>query len=170
MLKKLFSRFQKSEGEQLYADMRNQMLTLDASHVGIKKSEAVPNVWGVLTEFGIGKGIATVVSLVNGTTNIFFSSGAGFLGSGDYTLVSQATRELVSSAERYISLMEPVRGVKYPSPSNGYIRFYFLTFSGVFTTEVPETIPMDERTHPMYDLYAHSHNVIRQVRIITQSG
>lgn len=163
MLKNLFSRFKKPQPNELYMDMRNQAFQLNPNKIRIDRSK-VKSVWGVVTEFELEGGFATMVSLANGTTNMYFSSGSGVLGAGDYTKVQKASETLISIAEQYISQMEIV--TEYPLPSKGYVRFYLLTYSGVYTMEVPETIPYEDKTHPMYGLYAYSHNVIQQIRAI----
>jgi hypothetical protein len=69
---------------------------------------------------------------------------------------------LVKTAERYLSQMRST--VDHPFPTPGYTRFYLLTYHGLLTGEVSENIMQDERTHPMYGLYAFTQNVITQIR------
>ena len=96
---------------------------------------------------------------------MYFSSGKGILGAGDYSMVSVASSELVKTAERYLSQMQPTK--EHPFPSPGYTRFYLLTYSGLYTREVQESLMDGERTQPMYGLYAFTQNVITQVRMIS---
>jgi len=163
MLNKIMSMIKKPKPDELYMDMRNQAFRLNPKDIRITRFDG-QNVWGVVTDFELGGGYATMVSLASGTTNMYFSSGAGVLGAGDYSKVNQAAATLIEMAERHISQMELT--TEFPLPAKGCVRFYLLTYSGIYTTEVPETIPYDEMTHPMYGLYAYSHNVIRQIRAI----
>jgi len=165
MLKKLFSRIRKPMPNALYLEKRNQLFRLDPEKIGIKKSKEFPNVWGVMTEFTADGGYVTIVSLANGKTDMYFSSGNGILGAGDNSMVSIASAELVKTAERYLSQMQST--IDHPFPSPGSTRFYLLTYHGLLTGEVSENIMLDERTHPLYGLYAFTQNVITQIRHIS---
>ena len=168
MFRKFFSWLRKPLPNVLYMEMRGQMFRLDPEKVGIKKGDQQTNVWGVITEFTLDGGYVTMVSLANGRTYMYFSSGSGILGAGDYSMVSIASAELVKTAERYISQMKLT--TEYPFPSPGHTRFYLLTYSGLYTQEVSENIMLDERTHPLYGIYAFTQNVITQIRIISSRG
>jgi hypothetical protein len=80
-------------------------------------------------------------------------------------MLSVAWAELVKTAERFVSQMQPTTQHLLPSP--GHTRFYLLTYSGLYTREVPESQMDGERTHPMYGLYAFTQNVITQIRLIS---
>jgi hypothetical protein len=165
MFKKFFSWFRKPLPNALYMEKRNQLFRLDPEKAGIKRSSEYPNVWGVMTEFTLDGGFATIVSLANGKTDMYFSTGSGILGAGDNSMVSIASAELVKTAERYLSQMQST--LDHPFPSPGHTRFYLLTYHGLLTGEVSENIMLDERTHPMYGLYAFTQNVITQIRHIS---
>lgn len=149
----------------LYMEKRDELFRLDPEKIGIKRSKENPNVWGVLTEFIVDGGYATILSLANGKTDMYFSSGSGILGAGENSTVSVASAELVKTADRYLSQMQSTHDHPFPSP--GHTRFYLLTYHGLLTGEVSENIMMDERTHPMYGLYAFTQNVITQIRHIS---
>jgi len=165
MFRKFFSWLRKPLPNVLYMEMRGEMFRLNPEKAGIKRSGDQPNVWGVMTEFTVDGGYVTIVSLANGKTYMYFSSGSGILGAGDYSMVSIASAELVKTAERYVSQMKLT--TERPFPSHGYTRFYLLTYSGIYTTEVQESMMDGERTHPMYGLYAFTQNVITQIRLIS---
>ena len=165
IFKKFSARLRKPVPNVLYMEKRNQLFKLDPEKIGIKRSNEYPNVWGVMTEFRVDGSYVTIVSLANGKTDMYFSSGNGILGAGDNSMVSIASAELVKTAERYISQMRST--VDHPFPSPGYTRFYLLTYHGLLTGEVSENVMLDERTHPMYGLYAFTQNVITQIRHIS---
>lgn len=165
MLRKFFSWLRKPLPNVLYMEMRGQMFRLNPEKVGIKKPNDDTKVWGVMTEFTVDGGYVTMVSLANGRTYMYFSSGSGILGAGDYSMVSIASAELVKTAERYVSEMKPTK--QHPFPSPGHTRFYLLTYSGLYTREVPESQMDGERANSMYGLYAFTQNVITQIRLIS---
>ena len=79
-------------------------------------------------ETGYTVGIATLVSLADGTTSLYYSTGGGMLGSADYTPVAEASKALVAQAENHLQSMSS--GDKFPLPEVGQVRFIFLTYSG----------------------------------------
>jgi hypothetical protein len=165
MLRKFFSWLRKPLPNVVYLEMRSQMFRLNPEKVGIKRANDQTNVWGVMTEFTIDDGYVTMVSLANGRTYMYFSSGSGILGAGDYSMVSIASAELVKTAERFVSLMKPTK--EHPFPSPGHTRFYIMTYSGLYTKEVLESQMDGQHTNPMYGLYAFTQNVITQIRLIS---
>ena len=164
MFRKLFSWIRKPLPNVAYLEMRSQMFNLKPEKVGIKRADG-QQVWGVITEFTIDDGYVTMVSLANGRTYMYFSTGDGILGAGDYSMVSIASAELVKTAERFVSLMKPTK--ERPFPSLGHTRFYLLTYSGLYTKEVLESQMSGEHTNTMYGLYAFTQNVITQIRMIS---
>ena len=165
MLRKFFSWLRRPLPNVVYLEMRGQMFRLDPEKVGIKRANDQTNVWGVMTEFTVDDGYVTMVSLANGRTYMYFSSGSGILGAGDYSMVSIASAELVKTAERFVSQMQPA--TQHPFPSPGHTRFYVMTYSGLYTSEVRESDMDGERSHPMFGLYAFTQNVITQIRLIS---
>lgn len=59
----------------------------------------MPAVWGILMETGYPQGIATLVSLADGTTSLYFSNGDGMIGGGQHANIAQASKAFVAAAE-----------------------------------------------------------------------
>ena len=91
MIRKFFSWLRKPLPNVVYMEMRGQMFRLNPEKVGIKRANDHTKAWGVMTEFTIDDGYVTMVSLANGRTYMYFSSGSGILGAGDYSMVSIAS-------------------------------------------------------------------------------
>jgi hypothetical protein len=150
------------ESAPIYTSMRNQILTLVPAEVGLGPSPQFPHVWGVLTEIGLDRGSATLVSLADGTTSLYLSSGGGFIGYGELAAVAAASQALVLEAERYCGTMVPA--TVFPLPAAGRIRFYVLTFDGALTAEADEGEVVAGR-HVLAPLFHRSDDVITQVRL-----
>jgi hypothetical protein len=139
------------EPAQIYLKLRSRVLSLDSAEVGLTASTIAPHVWGVLMETGYEVGIATLVSLADGTTSLYYSTGGGMLGSADYTPVAQASKALVSQAENHLQQMSSADNL--PLPEVGQVRFTFLTYSG---------------DHPLSQLYTLGHETLTQLRLLTE--
>jgi hypothetical protein len=137
------------------------ILSLTPDVIGIRQSDANPNVWGVLMEFQIAGHVTTLVCLADGTTSLYFSSGGGVIGAGAYEPVANASSHLIAMAESYFPLMQLTRQFPLPSPSR--VRFYVLTFSGTYTADRDESA-LKQLNDVFYPLFYAGHEVIAQIR------
>jgi hypothetical protein len=150
---------------QTYLQLRDRILNLNPSEIGLTPSKLTPHVWGVVMETGYPVGSATLVCLADGTTSLYFSTGGGILGSSEYTPVAEASRAFVTQAEgnlQYASLTH-----EFPLPEVGQVRFIILTYSGLFTGEAPQkTLAVGE--HELSTLYLKAQEIIEQLRMLAE--
>jgi hypothetical protein len=153
------------EPDPVYLQLRNRIIHLDPSEVGLSTSDTAPNVWGVLMETGYPVGSATLVSLADGTTSLYYSTGGGMLGSGEYTPVSEASKALVSQAENHLNFVSS--GTEFPLPAVGQVRFIILTYSGLLTSEATEGT-LATGKHLLSPLYLTAHETLEQLRLLAE--
>lgn len=175
MFKKLSSMFQSQPQQSpkqtpfdVYMGLRRNILTIDPAQVRITSKEGVAESWGVVTDLGVApSGFMTFVSLADGTTSMYTSSGGGMLGAGqDKTgAPAVASMALVQVAEKYFRKMQPTK--EFLLPAAGNARFYVLTAQGVYTTEFQQLTPADQN-HPFFELYAYAQNVVTELRLLSQ--
>src|SRR5512136_1553053 len=104
-----------------YLQIRNRLLHLNPSDLGLSATPASPDVWGVVVELGYEVGSATLLALTDGTTSLHYSTGGGLLGRGDYPPVADASIALVAEAQKYLYQMAPTQD--FPLPEAGQVRF-----------------------------------------------
>jgi hypothetical protein len=153
------------EPDPTYLQLRNRIFSLDPAEMGLNSSSKSVKVWGVMMETGYPIGTATLVSLADGTTSLYYSTGGGMLGSGDYTPVAEASKALVTQAENHLQLMLSTDTV--PLPESGQVRFILLTYSGIFTTEAPEKT-LAVGNHSLSQLYILGRETLTQLRLLTE--
>ena len=56
------------EGARTYATLRDAVLRADPSKVGIRPTADLATVWGLVMDWSLETGVATIVSLADGTT------------------------------------------------------------------------------------------------------
>lgn len=156
-----------TEPAQIYLKLRSRVLSLNSTEVGLTPSATAPHVWCVLMEISYEVGTATLVSLADGTTSLYYSTGGGMLGSADYAPVAEASKALVSQAENHLQLLQSADIP--PMPEVGLVRFTFLTYSGILTTEGPEKI-LASGDHPLSQLYALGRETLTQLRLSTEKN
>jgi len=124
------------EPEDVYINLRSMALGLSAEKAGIQSSKEISRVWGVLMEMGFPGAVVSLLSLADGTTSLYFSTGGGIIGGGGHAEVVRATWAFVQEAEA--CLEQASLATDYPLPGEGRDRLYFLTFSGIYTVECDE--------------------------------
>lgn len=147
---------------QTYIQLRNLIFQLEPGKLGLAPSPITPHVWGVLMETGYAVGTATLVSLADGTTSLYYSTGGGMLGRGDYAPVSEASRAFVIQAEKTLFQMSSTGEV--PLPAVGQVRFSCLTYSGIYSTAAAEK-SLKSGSHPLSPLFVLAHNTLDQLRL-----
>lgn len=153
------------EPAQTYLQLRSHILSLTPAEIGLSPSSKTPHVWGVLMETGYAVGTATLVSLADGTTSLYYSTGGGMLGSDEYTPIAEASKALVAQAENHLQHMSSTE--EFPLPEVGQVRFTLLTYSGIFSAEAPEK-SIAIGNHFLSPLYTLAHEILTQLRLLAE--
>jgi hypothetical protein len=153
----LFKKAEKAvEPTEVYDGLRNQILSLRPSNAGIKPSSEIPNIWGVLMEIGYPQAVVTLVSLADGTTSLYFSNGGKRIDGGQHARVSQASKSFVTITENYYAQMTLTE--TFPLPTIGRVKFYVLTYSGIYTIDVDE-YEIAYRNHELSRMFYYGQHV-----------
>ena len=150
---------------EVFTHLRNLVFQTPPETLGLARSEEYPLVWGAVMELGYVEAVATLISFADGTTSLVFSNGGGMIGGGQHNAVAEASRAFVTSAELYVEQMDPAEFAPLPAP--GRVRFYILTFEGVFTADA-DVVELEKEIHPLSPLYFSGQDVIAQLRLIQE--
>jgi hypothetical protein len=118
-------------------------------------------VYGVLMDIGARNGIATVVSLADGTTSLYTSTGGGIIGGGGHDKVAMATRVLVLEAERCRSLLKP--DWEDGGLADGEVRLIALTPTGRLAARAWAD-ELAAGSHALSPLFVAANNVVTRLR------
>lgn len=146
--------------ECLYAQLRGGVLGLDASQMGSYADEPV---WAVVMDVGFPEGSATLVTAVDGTTSLYFSTGGGMLGTGEFAAVRLASTNLRQIAAQAIKAAALDPAPEQPLPGAEHVAFYVVTDDGVMGAEAAVEALSDPE-HPLAALYAQAETVIGEMR------
>jgi hypothetical protein len=141
----------------IYDDLRAQALALGAEIVGAKKEDEV---LGVLMETGYPEAVATLVSALDGSASLYYSSGGGTIGAGGQAGPNAASKRLTGMAASFLRHMTKTE--KSPLPKVGFTRFYVVTRSGLFTAEAKEN-DLGENRHALSPLFHAAHELIHEI-------
>ena len=128
--------------------LRDRLLTSSAEELGLSREDEEAKVWGVLMEVAFDWGVATVVSVRDGTASLYMSTGGGILGG--YSAQQEAKR-FVAEAEKHLAGMKTTKS--FPYPQVGQVKFYVRTREGVYTSEAGEKELVNGR-HALSQLFA----------------
>jgi hypothetical protein len=148
----------------VYQGLRNLTLKHERAEIGIPPMSRPTEPWGVLMDWGVEHGTATLVALSDGSASIYLSNGGGFLGGAEsHQSVRDVAKRTVAVAAEFQPQSRETR--TYPLPARGEITFYLLTDSGIFTAKAPEG---DLKNHliPLSKLAEACMGVVTQYRLI----
>lgn len=153
------------EPAPIYWDLRRRIFNFEPGEMGFAPSADFPRAWGALMDLGFSDAVVTLLSLADGTTSLYFGTGGGMVGSGEHLPVVEASRAFVTEAENNLDWLEQTD--EYPLPEVGRVRFYVLTYEGVFTGEAGED-ELAEQYDQLSALYFSGQGVITALRETTQ--
>ncbi|TME78203.1 MAG: hypothetical protein E6I47_12845 [Chloroflexi bacterium] len=146
----------------LYAGLRQQILTLGPASVGLVPSAEHPHVYGGLMEMGIGDAVATLVVVADGTTSFYFSTGGGIIGAGAHETVKGPSKAFLAALDRHVGELSPDPSEQ--TPSAGMIHLRALTFDrGRLLAAVPEA-DLAAKRNPLWDVFFTGHALIAAIR------
>ena len=120
---------QQPEPASIYTGLRDGIPNLDPSSVGIHQTPDTPNVWGLVMDWNLDRAIATIVSLADGTTSMYLSTGGGSIGAGGHPAPAAASIAAIRLAESMID--DAPAASDSPLPGPGRTALTLLTFSGL---------------------------------------
>jgi hypothetical protein len=152
----------KYKTKEIYDSLRSQALALRGEQVGAKIDDAIV---AVLMETGYPEAVATLVAVVDGSTSFYFSNGGGIIGGGDHDRPNAAAKKLIKSASLYIQIL--TKAERTPLPKEGFTRFYFVTPTGLLTSEAKEQ-DLGENRHALSPLFHVAHELISEIRVMDE--
>lgn len=149
-----------------YLGLRNQVLSGSRSKFGLPNGSNPDEPWGLVMDWGVPNGTATVVAISDGSASIYFSSGGGFIGGGQsHESIRNAAKQTIAAAKQAQSLMRATTAC--PLPEKGQVVFYALTDAGTFSATVSEE---ELRVHrsPFSKLSDAAQGIVTEYRLIDQ--
>ena len=87
-----------ARASESYLGLRNSGLQTDREEVALPRASQAHEPWGVVMDWGVGNGTATVVPLSDGGANVYLSSGGGFIGNKSHQATRNAAKDMVAAA------------------------------------------------------------------------
>ena len=137
--------YDKRDVAEIYRDLRSTALGWKPSDIGLPATDGA---YGVVMDWAVPSGIATLTSFSSGEASLYFSTGGGVLGSGvAHESVRAAARAFVAEAAKRLPWMSPAS--EFPLPRIGWAYFHVLTGRGVFST-LARVEPVERNFEPAW--------------------
>lgn len=116
-------------------------------------------------EWEVSNAIATLVSVIDGSTSLYLSTGGGVIGGGAHQNVINASSAFREASEKYLSRMEKDQDFVYPK--KGHVCFYVVTTDGIYKYDGVEKNMINGKDE-FSQLFFLGQNTITELRKIVQ--
>lgn len=157
----MWFRKDKADPAEVSRGLREQVFSLPPTEINVVPGPGHTRVWCVLMETGYPAAVASLVTIADGTTSLYFSSGGGVVGAGNHVRVRSAAESFIAAIDKYAEAFAPA--TEHPLPAVGRVRFYARTFDGLLTAEAGEQ-DLGNHRHHLSPLFHLGHGVISAVR------
>jgi hypothetical protein len=142
--------------------LRRKLLSSKPSDFGLVPSTDLPHVWAVMMEMRIGKADVSLVTVAEGSTSLYFSTGGGIIGGGEHDSVRAVNRKLLVFVERNLPMFVPIEA---PLPVlDKAVSFAVLTYEGFRGARDVEA-RIQQRKSPLWPAYYLGQEVITAMRL-----
>lgn len=150
--------------KEVYQGLRNLAFQSSRAKLGLPPTSTPTQPWGVIMDWGVTEGTATVVAFSDGTASVYLSSGGGSIGGGaSHESIRKAAQRMVAVAAECQPQTHAT--TTYPLPQRAHVIFYLLTDSGVFAANAPQE-ELSSHRHPLSKLGDAGQDIITQYRLI----
>jgi hypothetical protein len=147
---------------ETYAGLRSLALSSKASHVGLDGDDDL--VYGVVMDLAFGPDTATIVSLIDGSTSMYTSTGGGVIGGGVHANVAAASKAFISAvaASRHLLSADWSDGPLH----DGGVRVIALVPGGALAA-VADSDALAAGGLPLSPVFLAGEGVISELRVVS---
>ena len=114
-----------------YDELRSLALSATPQSLKLKFNNKIKTVYGIVMDWDINDGVATIVAYQTGDVSMYLSNGQIYIGGAAKLPVKNAGLNFANEAKHYISKATETK--EAPLPDKNCVRFYLLTNHGKFT-------------------------------------
>ena len=147
-----------------YEDLRNMAFGATQEQIGVNIPINETKIYGVIMDWDVGEGIATVVAFQSGDASVYLSSGGGVIGGFRHDNVKTAAIRFVNEAQKYLGNTKPTDTT--PLPGKDMVNFYFLTNTGKYVGQ-EAVANFENSTSKWLEFFNEANNLMSEVRMTT---
>lgn len=148
-----------------YLDLRNMALNATPEQLAIELPKDKTKIYGVVMDWDLGEGTATLVAFMTGDASLYLSSGGGVIGGLGHENVNIAVKNFISKSETHIN--KTTKTETTPLPEKNEVKFYFLTNNGKLVGQ-ENMANFENNTSEWLPLFEEGNNLITEIRKSTK--
>jgi hypothetical protein len=142
-----------------YRAFRDQALHSERENLGLPIPRTLGQPWGVVIDWSMTDGTATLVAFADDTANVYLSTGVVVGGGAHRGPILNGVDSLMAVAAAAQPKFHIVTA--YPLPPVGQVNFYLLTDSGIFAATASQR-DLSTHRHPLSQLADAGQNIINE--------
>ena len=148
-----------------YEGLRDMTLNVTPDQLRLTLPNDQTEVYGVVMDWDVGSGIATLTSFATGDASMYLSSGGGMIGGGHHENVSKAAKAFIDKAQTYLNRTNKTEATSLPDKNS--VRFYLLTNKGKYSAQ--ENLQnFDNNSSTWLPLFEEGNRVISELRMLNE--
>lgn len=151
--------------ENQYRELRNLALQTRPKDLGLSFQSPKKTVFGIVMDWDVQNGTASVISFITGDASIYFSSGGGIIGGGTHDNVKAKAIEFVEKAQLLIDKTSMTNLTPLPADNN--VIFYMITNKGIYSIQ-EDLDNISNHSSVWIDLFLTGNEVITELRKIKE--
>ncbi|WP_379041763.1 hypothetical protein [Pedobacter alpinus] len=148
-----------------YLELRNMALNATPEQLVIELPKDKTKIYGVVIDWGLEEGTATLVAFMRGDASLYLSSGGGIMGGVGRENVQKAVKNFIDKSETY--LRKTTKTETTPQAEKNDVKFYFLTNNGKYVGQESMT-NIENNTSGWLPLFEEGNNLITEIRKSTK--
>jgi hypothetical protein len=148
-----------------YKDLRDLALNATIDQIGVKIPSNETKIYGVVMDWDVGEGIATLVAFLSGDASLYLSSGGGMIGGSGHDNIKQAAKAFINMAEKYLG--QTTKTETTPLPDKDGVKFYFLTNNGKYVGK-EQMKNFENNSSAWLNLFEEGNKLISEIRMTTE--
>lgn len=153
------------EMEEMYKGLRDLAMGFTTADLGIEMPKEDNRAFGIVMDWNLGDGIATLTAFESGDASLYLSSGGGIIGGGQYENVRKVVADYLAIGQDFLSKASEAKTT--PLAEKNMVKFYFLTNGGKYVgTESMANI--ENESSAWVKLFEEANKVITALRTTTK--
>jgi hypothetical protein len=148
-----------------YNDLRQLAFNATPAQAQVSKSTDPNKVYGVIMDWDLGEGTATLVSFETGDASMYLSSGGGVIGGAGHDDVKKAVSNFISLAQTYLDKTSKTDTTLLPDKN--CVKFYLLTSKGRFVAQ-EKMSNIENESSKWLSFFEEANKVISALRIVAE--
>jgi hypothetical protein len=158
-----FHRWRARRAEVAAASAGLRLAVLNREFVNATTAGGPNDIQCVVMDWNLGgQSVSTLVAFADGTTSLYWSSGGGILGAGEYERVRQAAAQFRSAAGNVRDRFAPTDDLE--RPPSGHSRFFVVTRTQTLASPLLPNAELHGQNNAFAELGAAAQATITEIR------